>query len=969
MNLKSKKRFSTYLMTAIVVLVTGSVLLISGVLYIYFGKRLDSEFIHKVQAQKGQIEILLKNRIASVQSKLMDLSSDNTIRFTMMMGKPSQLEEQLKQSYPVKGSVYFYAQKRGEQSMVPESYPGVSPEMIDRFKSAHGDILEDGETLRLIWWFEAPVMNKKEHMGKVYAFYDMTRDTELIKTISQTVNGDVSLAKTDNLLSLIHGTSLPFDKKVMQEISTKRNLHHLDSNFVLSTLDGFKNLYFISSQENLLIEKRRISFFIGVFSILVLSFSAVLSLVLARQMGGPLSDMANKAIQISEGKKDLTFNDSGEDYWEFHQLSQAFNHMLINLKEAEERSRYNELLENVDDAVYLVDESGKILEANEATYLQLGYSPETFFHLDLSAVLPKEDAKMLLDQINNNHNSDSSDKTTFETFHVSSGGDFIPVEINFRPITYRGSKAILNVARDIRERQEAEKALRESEERYRSVVENSHDGILIIDDHFQLIYVNNELCEMLGYARHEIEGKDFREFLMDEDISPLKEHYLRGLEGEKGKLHYELKLARKDGSIRYGKISATVIKDSIGKMSTVVHILDITDQFMAEREKNQLESQLRQAQKMEAVGTLAGGVAHDFNNLLCIIQGYSDMLLREKNKDEPNYRELQEIKHATHRASELTQQLLTFSRRVESSMMPVCLNYEIKQVYTLLKRTIPKMIEIELNLAGNLKTINADPAQLGQVLMNLGVNARDAMPEGGRLYIQTENSTLDEEYCKTHLEVTPGDYVLVTISDTGNGMDKETIEHIFEPFYTTKEVGQGTGLGLAIVYGIVKNHDGHIICYSELGVGTTFQIYLPVIEQETSLKETEDEETTVGGTETIFLVDDDERVRNLGYDILSKSGYNVLTAQDGESALEYFSKKRGDIDLFIIDLIMPGIGGKKLLEELLKLKPDVKVVMASGYSPLGSASAAVSAGAKSFVSKPYKSSYLLRVVREVLDEI
>jgi len=371
---------------------------------------------------------------------------------------------------------------------------------------------------------------------------------------------------------------------------------------------------------------------------------------------------------------------------------------------------------------------------------------------------------------------------------------------------------------------------------------------------------------------------------------------------------------------------------------------------------------------MEAIGTLAGGIAHDFNNLLQAVLGYTEMLLLDKGGQEPGYQELQEIKRAAQRGSELTQRLLTFGRRVPSRLRPINLNQEVSQIQKLLQRTIPKMIEIDLSLAADLRTINADPAQIEQALMNLAVNARDAMPEGGKLIIETKNATLDEEYCKIHLGAKPGDYALLIIADTGHGMDKEIFEHLYEPFYTTKGVGKGTGLGLAMVYGIVKSHEGYIFCNSEWGKGTIFEIYLPVIGQSLKTEESKEEKVPRGGKEIILLIDDDEAIRDLGNHILNQFGYTVMTAPDGEGGVELYQKERGKIDLVILDLIMPGMGGRRCLEELLKMNPRAKVVIASGYSVDEPTKEALEVGAKNFISKPYAIREMLKVIREVLDE-
>jgi CheY-like chemotaxis protein len=312
--------------------------------------------------------------------------------------------------------------------------------------------------------------------------------------------------------------------------------------------------------------------------------------------------------------------------------------------------------------------------------------------------------------------------------------------------------------------------------------------------------------------------------------------------------------------------------------------------------------------------------------------------------------------------------LLTFSRKTETKPLDLDLNQRIRQTQKFLERTIQKMIDIEMVLADDLADIHADPTQVDQVLMNLAVNARDAMPEGGKLVIETANVILHEDYTRLHVEAKPGSYVLLSVSDTGSGMDKETLEHIFEPFYTTKGSGEGTGLGLAMVFGIVKQHHGFIKCYSEVGHGTTFRIYLPAIISETHLDQPVVTAMPQGGTETILLVDDEELIRDLGKRILRKAGYTVLTAYNGKEALDLYRSNKGTISLVILDLIMPEMGGKQCLEELLRIDPQVKTLIASGFAANRQTTEALERGARGFVDKPYNMNQVLQVVRELLDE-
>ncbi len=394
----------------------------------------------------------------------------------------------------------------------------------------------------------------------------------------------------------------------------------------------------------------------------------------------------------------------------------------------------------------------------------------------------------------------------------------------------------------------------------------------------------------------------------------------------------------------------------------------ISESQKADADKARLQRQLLRSKKMEAVGTLAGGIAHDFNNLLQIVLGYSDLLLFDRNPGSPEYEALQVVRQAAKDGSDLAKRILMFGRRVEANTRPVKLTDELKRMKRTLSRVIPKMIKVELLGEHDLKMVNADASQLEQVLLNLAVNAQHAMPDGGRLTLETANVTLDEEFCRNHLDVHPGEYVLLSVTDTGTGMDKDVVDHIFEPFYTTKGLGEGTGLGLAMVYGIIKSHHGHIGCYSEPGVGTTFKIYLPAIEEETEPETDVTRQMPAFGTETILLVDDEERLRKLGETMLTRSGYKVLTAGNGKEALEEYRLNKDEIALVILDLIMPEMGGKQCLEELLKIDPAPKILVASGYSVNGPTKDALAAGAKGFVSKPYDATDFLRMVRKVLDE-
>ncbi|MBE0556007.1 MAG: response regulator [Proteobacteria bacterium] len=344
-------------------------------------------------------------------------------------------------------------------------------------------------------------------------------------------------------------------------------------------------------------------------------------------------------------------------------------------------------------------------------------------------------------------------------------------------------------------------------------------------------------------------------------------------------------------------------------------------------------------------------------------------MLLDKDENDPDHAKLGEMEKAVEHAAQLVRQLLAFSRKAESRPVALDLNREIINVRRILERTLPKMIDIDLRLGRELAPVAADPVQIEQVLLNLATNAADAMPDGGTLVIETEDVTLSDDYLDTHAGARAGEYVLLSVSDTGQGMAKDVVEHIFEPFFTTKEFGKGTGLGLASVYGIVKSYDGYISCYSEVGQGTTFKIYLPVAGQPTAhgAKDAE-EDLPRGGDETILLVDDEQSIRTVASAALQRLGYRVPTGASGEEALDVIGRTGEEIALTVLDLGMPGMGGQKCLQEIRKSNPSAKVLIASGYSMNGHVKQSLEAGAAGYIAKPYRINVLLRKVREILDE-
>jgi PAS domain S-box-containing protein len=542
---------------------------------------------------------------------------------------------------------------------------------------------------------------------------------------------------------------------------------------------------------------------------------------------------------------------------------------------------------------------------------------------------------------------------------ILSRGKIVAYDTDGTPLRMTGTSL------DITERKQMEQALRESEERYRAIFNNAAVGINLSDRDTRFLQVNSRSASMLGYTQEELKAltvldithPDDREFSMA-NLSAL-------IDGKIGSYRVQKRYVRRDGEVVWADVHVSAIHNRRGEfVANLAVIEDITDRKRAEQERERMRAQLLQAQKMEAIGTLTGGMAHEFNNLLTIVSGYAELLLSEKSESDPEHSDLKRIVHAAQRGAELVRSLLAFSRKSEMNFAPVNLNSEVEQVKKLLDRTLPKMIEIELNLCDGLKTVEADSGQIRQLLMNLALNARDAMPEGGKLSIGTNN--LGEGNLSAPSGAKPGDYVQLTVSDTGIGMDGETLDRIFEPFYSTKGLAYKTGMGLAVVHGIIEQHGGYVRCDSKPEHGTTFQIYLPAA-QPRKADSVSVKAQPLGGTETILIVDDEEYVRDLASRFLERAGYRVITAEDARMALGLCDKERSDISLVILDLIMPKIGGRQCLDELLKIDPRLKVLIASGYSDAENREELVRAGAKGFVGKPFHMTELLQALRDVLD--
>jgi two-component system cell cycle sensor histidine kinase/response regulator CckA len=621
----------------------------------------------------------------------------------------------------------------------------------------------------------------------------------------------------------------------------------------------------------------------------------------------------------------------------------------------ESESNYRQIVEHAPAGIYEVDlVNMRFARVNDIMCRVTGYSRE-----ELLAMNP---AEIIADE--------SGPKFDERADRVLQGQE-VPARAEFQiktkdgrqlwtlitsKFTYENGRPIRAtvVISDISEQKKTEEALRLSEVKYRLLVENANDAIFILQDG-EIKFPNPkavQIGEMLGI---QLEHFPFVKFIHPEDREMIVNKYRRRLKGEKPPDFYVFRLVGKNGHEIWAEIHAVVV-DWEGRPATLNFLRDITLQ-------RKLEQQLLLSQKMEAVGTLAGGVAHDFNNLLMGIQGRTSLMLLETDQIHPYFEHLKEIENYVMRAAGLTKQLLGFARGGKYEVKPTDLNDLVANSVHMFGRT-KKEISINTKYQDNLKTVEADCTQIDQVLLNIYVNAWQAMPDGGVLYVQTRNVYLDEDFVRAY-GAQPGEFVAVAITDTGVGMDEETAKRVFDPFFTTKEKDRGTGLGLACAYGIIKNHDGIITVESAKGRGATFTVYIPASDKDIREAKREEQEI-LKGSETVLLIDDEELILEVGGALLKKMGYRVLTAADGREGIEVYSQNREAVAIVILDLIMPDIGGGEVYERLKAVDSNVKVLLSSGYSINGQAAEILNRGCNGFIQKPFRPDELSKKLRAIL---
>jgi len=672
------------------------------------------------------------------------------------------------------------------------------------------------------------------------------------------------------------------------------------------------------------------------------------------------------ALTSSFNKLANRLNDS---YAKIKKEAEERDRAEIALKESEEK--YREFVEGTDDFIAQVDREGRLTFVNDKAEKIFGLSRDkciglsafNFIHPD-----DREKTKIAFDQwvhsgmTNTTYENRQVNQTTGEVHHMH-------WTIRLYYDEDGNVTSINSIARDLTEHKKMEETLRESESRYSALFTGITDAVYV--HHIkedggpgQIIDANEVACKMLGYTKDDFVGMEIKDIDASESTVDVS-HVVEDLKAGRKVLFEQVHVA-KNGKRIPVEIHARLFeyKDRLAIISTV---RDITDRKRAEKERLALEAQLQQAQKMESIGTLAGGIAHDFNNILGIILGNAELAMDDVPEWNPAKLNLKEIRTASLRARDVVRQLLSFARKTRLEKKPTNIVPIIKESLKLIRSSIPTSIDIHRNIPADVDTILADPTQINQVLINLCTNANHAMPDGGIIDVTLKNVVLNENITGQYPDLHPGRYVNLTVSDTGHGIPKEDIDRIFDPYFTTKEVGKGTGMGLAVIHSIVKEHNGIMTVKSELGKGTTFTIFFPVVEKEAVIENKTDEKLPMGN-EKILFIDDEQSIVNIARQILERLGYEVDAKMSSTEALELFRSKPDQFDLVITDLTMPKMTGDKLVKEILNIRPDIPVILCTGFSEKIDEKIAKEIGAAGYIEKPINQHDFAFKVRKVLDK-
>jgi PAS domain S-box-containing protein len=723
--------------------------------------------------------------------------------------------------------------------------------------------------------------------------------------------------------------------------------------------------------------------------LLTLGLSVVATLIglfLSRTVIRSLAELEAEALAIQNDDLDSRF-ETRSLFKEIQLTADAFTRMKSDIRAGEEK--YREIFENIQDIYYEASVSGRILEVSPSVEKVSSYKREELIGMSLDLLYKNpEDRERLLAQL------DAHGKVTdFELIMTGKHGETEYCSINAclkrkpsgKPEKIIGSMRLItrrktvdlqlqryqqNLEDLVRERtldlEESNRRLRSSEEKYRSIIESMENGYYETDLDGNLTFFNDHAVEILGLDREKAMGMNYQAFMDSDTVDAVRKRFKEIIHTGASEGVARFSILRPDGKKRTLNASAAPIFDHERRCRGFRGVvLDVTERLSAEEEKKKLENRLQEIQRLEGIGTLAGGVAHDFNNLLMGIQGNVSLMLLEMAQDSPHYSRLKSIESCVQGGSDLTRQLLGFARGGKYNVAALDFNQVVQNTALMFGRT-RKDITMHEKMQPHLRAVMADQNQIEQVLLNLYINAWQAMPDGGNIYLETKNVDLSPELARS-FDMQPGPCVQISVADTGTGIEEAVRSKIFEPFFTTKEMGRGTGLGLASAYGIVKNHGGAIEFASTVGQGTTFYVYLPASDAEVEAPE-KAIRTLSRGNESILLVDDEQVILDVNCSMLQNLGYHVTVARGGQEAVDSFTADSHRFDMVILDMVMPDMNGGLVFDRMKAIDPDVKVLLATGYSITGQAEEIVARGCAGFIQKPYDIKTLSVKIREILDQ-
>jgi len=847
--MKSGKRFSRFIVLALILFEVASLALVMGILFGILSKTMTWEFYNRLQGQQAEMNTILKERLNELETNLRDISLNNTVRVSLMLGVKSQLLDVLERQYPASDGVFYFVREEEGGHFFPELPQVLLPlnsHLQNLSQKEQMQTIQFGNFAGLILTISSkPIKRQEDKLGTAFVLHDLSMDKRFWDRVRGTAQGRLLIRNEAYLIDLHSGEASRIPEKSGELTFSGDEFPgvNLNARESLIPLRDFQGLYFAASSAPLKEKKNSLILTLAVLCAAVFFLTLLVSFLIGRKMSEPLENIADQALEIARKPSNLFLREEEIRYLEFRKLAQAFNRVLFGLLEAQEEL--------------------------------------------------KKRAKMEIDA---------------------------------------------------------------TEERYRLTVETAPDSITInrMRDGCYL-QVNEAFCRLSLYSREEALGKTPLD--LDLFADPSDWHLLTKALSEKGELNgMELQYRRKDGALMDGLLSARPIRFD-GQECLVVVVADISSGKKAEKEKAALESRLRQAQKMEALGTLAGGVAHDLNNILSGIVSYPELLLLDLEKGSPLRMPIMTIKDAGIRASKIVQDLLTLARRGVSIAEVVNLNNTISEYlqspeYEKL-RILYSSIRLEAELEENLDNIVGSPVHLSKCVMNLVSNAAEAVGEGGTISIRTENRYV-EAGIMGNTDVQGAAYAVLIVSDNGIGIPPQDLPRIFEPFYTKKVMGRsGTGLGLAVVWGTVNDHKGYVDVQSSEGKGSTFTLYFPSTKEKAAIERSPRSiEEYSGKGESILVVDDVEGQRLIATGILSKLGYSVAAVSSGEEAVEYMKKNAAD--LLILDMIMePGIDGLETYRRIIEFCPGQRAVIASGFSETDCVKEAQGLGAGQYIRKPY----------------